>query len=136
MSHPDSVTIWAAPIFVAIPPVPRSEQASPAKASISFVISSTVSMRRASGFLFGSAVNSPSISDMRMRISASIVFAIIAPSVSLSPTLLISVVATVSFSLTTGRAPNLRRVFIVFSKFVLRSGFSISSPVIRIWPTV
>ena len=49
---------------------------------------------------------------------------------------MISAVATVSFSLMIGRAPSSSRRKMVFWKFSLRSLWSMSSPVRRIWATV
>ena len=61
--------------------------------------------------------------------------ATIAPRVSLSPTA-ISAVATVSFSLMTGRAPSSSSRDMVLWKFSLRWGSSTSDPVRRICATV
>ena len=118
-----------------MPPVARSLPFPPARASISGVTASTVGIRRASGSFRGSAVYSPSMSLRRTSRSAPTEQATIPPRVSLSPTL-ISAVATVSFSLITGRAPSSSSRAMVFSKLRRRSSWSTSSPVRRIWATV
>ena len=104
ISAPESVAILAASSFAVIPPVP-TELAEPLPIFIKLSsINGTSSTKVASGFLLGSSVNSPSISDNRISKSAPIIDATMAESLSLSPNS-ISWVDTVSFSLTIGITP-------------------------------
>ncbi|MNS78096.1 hypothetical protein D3C72_1116980 [compost metagenome] len=52
---PHEVAMRAAATFVAMPPVPRSLPAPPARASIAGVMAATVTRRLASGLVRGSA---------------------------------------------------------------------------------
>ena len=77
------------------------EPAPPAIAYVSSVISETVSIKVASGWVAGLAVYKPSISDKMISKSASTIPATVADKVSLSP-ILNSSIATTSFSLIMG----------------------------------
>ncbi len=81
------LAILAAIILVVIPPVPIAVPASPAKASISGVISSTTGISLADGLFLGFAVYNPSISESKMSKSAPTSSVTVAESVSLSPNL-------------------------------------------------
>ena len=119
MSAPELVAILAAESFVPIPPVPTLELVPFPIPIIESSRWSTTLINSASGFLFGSSVYKPSISESRIRRSASISAATIADSVSLSPNS-ISKVETVSFSLTIGIAPSFKsseNVFLALKRF-------------------
>ena len=85
MWQPAEIAIFAARIFVVIPPEPTSEAELPAMDSISGVICRTSRMNCALGSLFGSAVNNPSTSDSRIKQSAPAICATRAARRSLSP---------------------------------------------------
>ena len=102
--HPAAVAIFAASIFVFIPPEPMSDRLGPAIDSMSFVISPTTPICSASASSRGSAVYKPSMSLSKTNKSAFAISATRDANLSLSPNL-ISSVATVSFSLIKGIAP-------------------------------
>ena len=135
MGTPWEVAILAAPSLVIMPPVPCRLPAPPAAASISGVMCSTTLMSLASGWVWGSAVYRPLMSDRRISRSACTLTATMADRVSLSPTL-ISAVLTVSFSLMMGTAPSSSRRSSVRSMLWRRSGSFTSSAVRRICATV
>ena len=104
MAQPAASDCLAAASFVTMPPELSDDDASPAMASISTVISVTSGTNRAPLSLAGSDVYRPSMSDSRINASALIMAATRAASRSLSPKR-ISSVATLSFSLIRGTAP-------------------------------
>ena len=130
--HPDNWQIFAASIFVFIPPLPNS--LTPLKLIFfkSLLKFSTFLINLASLNSFGFLVYKPSTSDKRTNVSALIICATRDASLSLSP-YLISVVAMVSFSLTIGMKPKSNKFLKVLLAFkdLLRS--SVSSRVNKIW---
>ena len=139
MSQPQAMAISAAFNLVCIPPVPRAEPGSPARARSSGVISPTSGIRAACSSFLGSVVYSPSMSLRRMSRSAPTHSATIAARVSFSPMVVdspTSSVATASFSLTMGRAFSSSSRSMALTKFCRRWGKRTSSPVSRSWATV
>jgi hypothetical protein len=102
---PDRAARFAASTLVSMPPRASALPTPPAMASSAGSPARPSLSNVASGFLRGSAVYNPDWSVSRTSTSASIRFATSAPSVSLSPTRISSVV-TVSFSFTTGITPS------------------------------
>jgi hypothetical protein len=98
---PERAARLAAMIFVSMPPRPIELPAPPAIRSRSGSPAAAVVTSVAAESSRGSAVNNPCWSVSRTRTSASTRFVTSAPSVSLSPNRISSVV-TVSFSLITG----------------------------------
>eukprot|EP00982_Pelagococcus_subviridis_P013632 31268-Pelagococcus_subviridis.AAC.3 len=101
--HPAAHAMRAAVSFVTIPPVPTEVPAPPTSTLRSLMLSTT-SMSRASGFVPGFAVYSPSTSVSKKSHFASTSAATCADNVSLSPKRSSST-ATVSFSFTMGTTP-------------------------------
>ena len=102
---PASLAISAAATLLRIPPEPKAEVRSPISISPSSEKSSTSSTGAASGSALGSALWRPSTLESRTSSRASSRIATWAARKSLSPKL-ISSVAVVSFSLTTGTTPH------------------------------
>ena len=102
---PERAARLAARILVSMPPRASALPAPPAMASSAASPARASRTSVASGCLRGSAVYSPAWSVRMISTSASIRFATSAPSVSLSPTRISSVV-TVSFSLMIGITPS------------------------------
>ena len=135
ISAPAARAMRPAVSLVSIPPVPRLEPAPLAVSIRASVISRTSGTSRAAASLAGSAVYRPSISLRMIRASAWMIWVTMAERVSLSPTL-ISSVATVSFSFTTGMAPMPKRASKVLRTFRRLSGSSRLYRVSSTWPTV
>ena len=98
MSMPAAFAIFAALIFVVIPPVPSMDDGPAANFSICSSIFSTTLMKTALSFLLGSLSKSPSMSERMTSRSAFATQEIIAESESFSPiSSSSSSIATVSF---------------------------------------
>ena len=105
---PDQAAILAAASFEAMPPLPRTDPAPPARASSSWSTSTISSISDADESSRGSAVSSPAVSVSSTSRSASTRWATRAARRSLSPKR-ISSSAMASFSLTTGTTPSSSR---------------------------
>ena len=129
--HPAAIAVFAAEIFVFIPPFPSSDTESPTMFSISSLISVISEINLILSLFFGSDEYNPFIFDSNIKQSELVIWATLDASLSLSP-YLISLVAIVSFSLTIGIIPILRRVSNVLLALIDLLLCSVSSKVRRI----
>ena len=130
--HPDSWQILAASILVFIPPVPYSLVPFVAVSSIFIFIFLTSFINFAPLFIFGFLVYKPSTSDSNISESALEIWATLDANLSLSP-YLISEVAILSFSFTTGIKFNWNKFSKVLFAFKALLLCSVSSRVSKIW---
>jgi len=134
MGMPAAVTFLAALILLSMPPVPSAPGISLASFSTFFPIVEISGISSASGLVRGSAVNKPSISVRLISRSASIISAISAERLSLSPNW-ISSTTTVSFSLIIGTIFHDNSVYNVLQALRYRVRLLRSELVSKIWAT-
>ena len=123
--------ILAASNFVAIPPEPNLFFL----LSIKDIIFSLIEVTSLTIFFLFDLSYNPSTSENKISISAPIIWATLAASLSLSP-YFISLVAVESFSFTTGIALSLNKLSNVLRTLIALLRCSVSSGLIKIWPVL